>query len=1482
LLKTKEITPVKFLQPLSFYAGIRSKLQALLQVLAKRPKQRASAFLLESLEPRVMLSATPMDVIQASSNAATMSAAVVVTDYPDYGPSETAIITTSNTDGEGLKFSDGELVRFQVTRTDGVPDYLSRPVNGTPAGNAPWYVIDGVGGFAAHQEFDANGEAIDRDANGVADWIAPDNDLVVNGSISTAWYVDLQYLGASLQLTAAGQDSGAIASTTFTDANFNTTTTVTSNNSTTTYGTSVTFTATVRSAATTGSRNPRGSVSFYDGTTLIGTDDTRDSSGNRSGTWSITISNLGAGTHSIRAVYSGGAAGGDTFNASTSASITQTVSKADATVTVTGYTGVFDGAAHGATGTAVGVLGENLSAGLNLGATFTTVPGGTANWTFSGGTNYNDQSGSVAIVITNGSLLTTTTGVTSSALTTTYGTAVTFTARVTAASGSAAPTGTVQFFDGTTSLGIVSAPSTTGTGTATWSITTANLTAGTHTSIRAVYTATGSFAGSASANLTQTVTRKALTGGFTAGNKTYDGTASATVLTRTLTGVLAGDAGAVSLTGGTATFSTAAAGTGKTVTLAGATLTGAAAGNYTLSSVGTTTATIAKADATVTVTGYTSVYGASAGTAVGLLSNSLPVPIQSNGTVLELSAAGITNTSSAGLSGVNGFRYVNTLFPADQEAQVTVAGAPAAGSGHFVFIFLRTQNPNTASLNSYYIAYQENGATGTWLVGRLINNSAQTRAIGSGTLLAAGDQIRADVVGNRVTAYSYHGGVWKTEISFTMTGADVVSGSGYMGLEISGASPEIRLTNMIGGGYTGVFGVPATNRATGTVVGALGESLSGLDLSGTTHTNAGTYTDPWTFTDVTGNYNNASGTVINTIAKADATVTVTGYTGVFDGAAHGATGTAVGVLGENLSAGLNLGATFTTVPGGTANWTFSGGTNYNDQSGSVAIVITNGSLLTTTTGVTSSALTTTYGTAVTFTARVTAASGSAAPTGTVQFFDGTTSLGIVSAPSTTGTGTATWSITTANLTAGTHTSIRAVYTATGSFAGSASANLTQTVTRKALTGGFTAGNKTYDGTASATVLTRTLTGVLAGDAGAVSLTGGTATFSTAAAGTGKTVTLAGATLTGAAAGNYTLSSVGTTTATIAKADATVTVTGYTSVYGASAGTAVGLLSNSLPVPIQSNGTVLELSAAGITNTSSAGLSGVNGFRYVNTLFPADQEAQVTVAGAPAAGSGHFVFIFLRTQNPNTASLNSYYIAYQENGATGTWLVGRLINNSAQTRAIGSGTLLAAGDQIRADVVGNRVTAYSYHGGVWKTEISFTMTGADVVSGSGYMGLEISGASPEIRLTNMIGGGYTGVFGVPATNRATGTVVGALGESLSGLDLSGTTHTNAGTYTDPWTFTDVTGNYNNASGTVINTIAKAKPTVTVTGYNVTYNGAAHQATGKVLGVFGEVLSGLDLSRTTHTNVGAYTDPWTFIDVTGNYENASGTVFNQIVL
>ena len=112
-----------------------------------------------------------------------------------------------------------------------------------------------------------------------------------------------------------------------------------------------------------------------------------------------------------------------------------------------------------------------------------------------------------------------------------------------------------------------------------------------------------------------------------------------------------------------------------------------------------------------------------------------------------------------------------------------------------------------------------------------------------------------------------------------------------------------------------------------------------MDLSQTTHVDAGNYTDPWTFTDITGNYNDASGTINDIIRKIDANCFIDGWSGDYDGLPHEATGYCTGLANVDLSDGLDLGASFTDAPGGTANWTFTGGTNYNDQSGSVAITI---------------------------------------------------------------------------------------------------------------------------------------------------------------------------------------------------------------------------------------------------------------------------------------------------------------------------------------------------------------------------------------------------------------------------------------------------------------------------------------------------------------------------------------------------------------
>src|SRR5208283_3163233 len=95
------------------------------------------------------------------------------------------------------------------------------------------------------------------------------------------------------------------------------------------------------------------------------------------------------------------------------------------------------------------------------------------------------------------------------------------------------------------------------------------------------------------------------------------------------------------------------------------------------------------------------------------------------------------------------------------------------------------------------------------------------------------------------------------------------------------------------------------------------------------------------------NYVSQSGTVDDSIAKANALISV-GYSGDYDGAAHGLSGTATGVESPSpadLSSELqiNVGTTYTNVAdsGTVADaWSFSGNTNYNSANGSAVVSIT--------------------------------------------------------------------------------------------------------------------------------------------------------------------------------------------------------------------------------------------------------------------------------------------------------------------------------------------------------------------------------------------------------------------------------------------------------------------------------------------------------------------------------------------------------------
>jgi hypothetical protein len=267
------------------------------------------------------------------------------------------------------------------------------------------------------------------------------------------------------------------------------------------FGQSVTFTATVNPSS-----GPTGTVQFFDGVNSLGT------VALSGGTASLTTSALAVGTHFITATYSGDT----TYGGSTSSAVTQTVA-AGTIGTTTQVTSSLNPSAFGqqvtfsatvsplsgATGTVTFMdgaitLGSSTLNGSSV-ATFSTstLAVGTHSITaqYNGdGSHTGSTSPPLSQTVNKAATTITLTSNDNPART---GQPVTFTATVSPS----AATGTVQFFDGSTSLGTVALSG----GQA--SLTTSTLSAAKH-SITAVYSGDANFASSTSAVLSQNVTGK--------------------------------------------------------------------------------------------------------------------------------------------------------------------------------------------------------------------------------------------------------------------------------------------------------------------------------------------------------------------------------------------------------------------------------------------------------------------------------------------------------------------------------------------------------------------------------------------------------------------------------------------------------------------------------------------------------------------------------------------------------------------------------------------------------------------------------------------------------------------------------------------------------------------------------------------------------------------------------------------------------------
>jgi sugar lactone lactonase YvrE len=267
-------------------------------------------------------------------------------------------------------------------------------------------------------------------------------------------------------------------------------------------GEPATITATVSSSTGT----PTGTVTLYDGATVIGTGTL-----NAQGLYTLTTSTLTVGTHTLKAVYGGDA----NYTGSTSANFTETVNLATTGLTLTGPTAPVDAGTpvnlsstlttNGVAPTGTLTLRDGgvviASQPVTAAGTFTFNPSNLSIGTHTLTTAYSGDANNAAAVSPAITVVVqqaaTMTALSSSANSSPLGQPVTFTATIT--SDSPAISGSVSFYDGGVLLGTGAVTN----GTATY--TTSTLAFGVN-NITAVYSGDTNHATSTSAVLVEQIT----------------------------------------------------------------------------------------------------------------------------------------------------------------------------------------------------------------------------------------------------------------------------------------------------------------------------------------------------------------------------------------------------------------------------------------------------------------------------------------------------------------------------------------------------------------------------------------------------------------------------------------------------------------------------------------------------------------------------------------------------------------------------------------------------------------------------------------------------------------------------------------------------------------------------------------------------------------------------------------------------------------
>lgn len=736
--------------------------------------------------------------------------------------------------------------------------------------------------------------------------------------------------------------------------------------------------------------------------------------------------------------------------------------------------------------------------------------------------------------------------------------------------------------------------------------------------VTATVALTGSAAGNYSltsgvAATTAAITQAELVPSFTAASKEYDGTTAAAIITRAVSGRVAADA--VSLDGGSASFADKQVGAGKTVTGTGFNLAGADAGNYRLTTPNpTTTASITAKALTITIQASSKEYDATdaatvaASISAGLVAGDEVTVTASNarfnnknvGTgkpvTATVSKAGTdaanysANPTASATADITPKALVISVTAADKTYDGTTAAAASAAtasgllSGDAVTVSVgaaQFANKNVGTSKSVTASVGKAGADAD-------NYSANTTAVTTASITAKSLTVS-------VTAASkvYDGTVAATlltrNLSGTVAGDDITlsGGTAVFADQHIGTSKTVTVTDLtLSGADNGNYAASSTATTTASItakqltasISATDKVYDGTDQAAATGSvpaaqliageTVGVAVSAAKFNDknvglnktvtaavaltgpAAGNYalTAATATTTATITAKPLTITITAANKTYDGTTTATTTAALGtgLVPNDVVTVASANGMFNNKTVGTGKPVTADVSKAGADAGNYAANTT----ASTTADITAKALV----------ASITASNKVYDATTTATIATRTVSGQVLNDDVTLIGGTASFN----NKDVGTGKPVMAVNLVlsgadAGNYSFNNSAMAAATITPLATTASFTAANKTYDGVLAATVVGRTVAGVLGADV--VSLAGGTATFADKNVGAGKTVTLTGATLAGADAGNYSLTSVATTTAAITPKALLVTATGINKVFDGTTAATVTLTDN---------------------------------------------------------------------------------------------------------------------------------------------------------------------------------------------------------------------------------------------------------------------------------------------------------------------------------